>query len=70
MPDCSAADDLPEDDLRYLEDAAGASAGAAAPAPVLDCFLVDDLLVNDLLDLEDAAGSSAGAAAPAPVLDC
>ena len=70
MLDFFTADDLLVDDLRDCEDAAGASAGAAAPAPVLDFFAPDDLLVDDLRDCEDAAGASAGAAAPAPVLDC
>ena len=70
MLDCFAADDLLVDDLRDSEDAAEASAGADAPAPVLDCFAADDLLVDDLRDSEDAAEASAGADAPAPVLDC
>lgn len=70
MLGCFLADDLRVDDLPDLEDAAGASAGAAAPAEVLDSFTEGDLLVDDLPDCEDAAGASAGAAAPAPVLDC
>ena len=70
MLDFFAPNDLLVDDLRDCEDAAGASAGADAPAPVLDFFTADDLLVDDLRDCDDAAGASAGANAPAPVLDC
>ena len=69
MLECFLVDDLRIDDLPDLEDSAGASAGAAAPAPVLDCFTEGDLLVDDLLDCDDVAGASAGAGAPAPVLD-
>ena len=57
-------DDLREDDLP-----AGTSAGAGAPAPVLDARWVDDLLVDDLREDDVPAGTSAGADAPAPVLD-